>query len=176
MRLPQSTSLTVALVPLAQLPARKINRINDSQVNFIMNDKSEYSLLGNLNVQEKGLNVNKRKPQIRRKYLSHIRWQPTPMPQHSRHCNAEIPACRQIFSVGKFLRYALCSMRSALFHHGQLFYGWYFVLIYAILHPHFPLFCFLLCHKLRAVIGLGNKRTIATVSASRERPLANICC
>ena len=60
--------------PEAQLTARKTNTINDSHANFITNDKSENSLLGNLNVQKKELNVNKRKPQDLKKAL-----QPDPM-------------------------------------------------------------------------------------------------
>jgi hypothetical protein len=67
MRLPQSIFLMSVFGPEAQLPARKANPINDSHVNFIRNDKNENSLLGDQNVLEKELNVNKRKPQDAKK-------------------------------------------------------------------------------------------------------------
>jgi hypothetical protein len=60
--------------PEAQLPAKKTDTINDSHANFITKAKDKNSLLGELNVQEKELNVNKRNPQDIKKAL-----QPDPM-------------------------------------------------------------------------------------------------
>jgi hypothetical protein len=45
--------LMLVFGPEAQLKARKTNTINDSHANFITNDKSENSLLDDLNVQKK---------------------------------------------------------------------------------------------------------------------------